>query len=134
MLFDPQTVARGPKRRAHDLPAGAARLTASAVGLHGTWINGTPVADARGFCADPKEPTGRSAALLRGLNGLPTASHVRRKPGRGIRSWQPRLPAFDPKDLAESNATSYPDTFKALNRPALEPPSGRPCWPHQHSA
>jgi N-acyl-D-aspartate/D-glutamate deacylase len=58
MLFDPQTVARGPKRRAHDLPAGAARLTASAVGLHGTWINGTPVADARGFCADPRSRPG----------------------------------------------------------------------------
>jgi hypothetical protein len=31
MLFDKATVARGPKRRAHDLPAGAARLTTSAV-------------------------------------------------------------------------------------------------------
>ncbi|HSH99893.1 MAG TPA: amidohydrolase family protein [Reyranella sp.] len=58
MLFDPKTVARGPKRRAHDLPAGAARLTASAVGMHGVWINGTPVADARGFCADPKSRPG----------------------------------------------------------------------------
>ena len=28
---------------------------------------------------------------------------------------KPRLPAFDPKDLAESNATSYPDKFKADN-------------------
>jgi uncharacterized cupin superfamily protein len=27
----------------------------------------------------------------------------------------PRLPAFDPKDLPESNATSYPEKFKALN-------------------
>jgi uncharacterized cupin superfamily protein len=26
-----------------------------------------------------------------------------------------RLPAFDPADLAESNATSYPDKFKAIN-------------------
>jgi N-acyl-D-amino-acid deacylase len=52
MLFDPATVARGPKRRAHDLPAGAARLTASAVGLHGVWINGSKVADDKGFCAD----------------------------------------------------------------------------------
>ena len=41
-----------PKRRAHDLPAGAARLTTSAVGLHGVWINGTHVADHKGFCAD----------------------------------------------------------------------------------
>ena len=52
MLFDPKTVARGPKRRSHDLPAGAARLTTSAVGLQGVWINGTRVADAKGFCAD----------------------------------------------------------------------------------
>ncbi|MBS0517918.1 MAG: amidohydrolase family protein [Proteobacteria bacterium] len=53
MLFDPATVARGPKRRAYDLPAGAARLTAGAVGLHGVWVNGTRVADRNGFCADP---------------------------------------------------------------------------------
>jgi N-acyl-D-amino-acid deacylase len=52
MLFDPKTVARGAKRRAHDLPAGAARLTTSAVGLHGVWINGTKVADQKGFCVD----------------------------------------------------------------------------------
>ncbi len=53
MLFDPATVARGPKRRVHDLPSGAARLTTSAVGLHGVWVNGTRMADAQGFCADP---------------------------------------------------------------------------------
>ena len=58
MLFDPKTVARGPRRRAHDLPAGAARLTASAVGLHGVWINGQHVADAKGLCADPKSRPG----------------------------------------------------------------------------
>ncbi|MBV8393873.1 MAG: amidohydrolase family protein [Alphaproteobacteria bacterium] len=58
MLFDPKTVARGPKRRAHDLPAGAARLTGSAIGLHGVWVNGTHVADAKGFCADPKSRPG----------------------------------------------------------------------------
>ena len=28
---------------------------------------------------------------------------------------KPRLPAFDPKDLTESNATSYPAIFKADN-------------------
>ena len=28
---------------------------------------------------------------------------------------KPRLPAFDPKDLTESNATSYPAPFKAMN-------------------
>ena len=30
LLFDPKTVGRGPKRRVHDLPAGAARLTTDA--------------------------------------------------------------------------------------------------------
>ena len=58
MLFDPKTVARGPKRREHDLPAGAARLTTSAVGLHGVWINGAKVADDKGICADPKARPG----------------------------------------------------------------------------
>ncbi|HKV15929.1 MAG TPA: amidohydrolase family protein [Reyranella sp.] len=58
MLFDPKTVARGPKRRAHDLPSGAARLTASAVGLHGVWVNGMRVADHKGFCADPASRPG----------------------------------------------------------------------------
>ncbi len=51
LLFDPQTVGRGPKRRVHDLPAGAARLTTDAVGVHGVWVNGTQVADAGGLVA-----------------------------------------------------------------------------------
>jgi N-acyl-D-amino-acid deacylase len=58
MLFDPTTVARGPKRRTHDLPAGAARLTTSAVGLQGVWINGVKVADGNGLCAEKKAPPG----------------------------------------------------------------------------
>ena len=62
MLFDPKTVARGPKRRAHDLPSGAARLTTSAVGLHGVWINGTKTADEKGFCIDR---TARPGEVLR---------------------------------------------------------------------
>ncbi|MEI7446856.1 MAG: amidohydrolase family protein, partial [Burkholderiales bacterium] len=49
MLFDPKTVARGPRRRVHDLPAGAARLTGSAVGLHGVWVNGQLTADQNGM-------------------------------------------------------------------------------------
>jgi uncharacterized cupin superfamily protein len=28
---------------------------------------------------------------------------------------KPRLPAFDPADVAESNATGYPDKFKPIN-------------------
>jgi hypothetical protein len=62
MIFDPKTVDRGPKRRAHDLPAGAARLTGSAVGLHGVWINGQRVTNEKGFCADP---TSRPGQVLR---------------------------------------------------------------------
>jgi len=49
LLFDPKTVGRGPKRRVHDLPAGAARLTTDAVGVYGVWVNGAHVADARGL-------------------------------------------------------------------------------------
>ena len=48
LLFDPQTVARGPKRRVFDLPGGAPRLTTDAVGVHGVWVNGQKVADANG--------------------------------------------------------------------------------------
>ncbi len=49
LLFDPNTVARGPKRRVHDLPGGAARLTTDAVGIYGTWVNGVQIANERGI-------------------------------------------------------------------------------------
>ncbi len=49
MLFDPQTVDRGPKRRVRDLPAGGARLTTPAIGVHGVWVNGQRIADANGL-------------------------------------------------------------------------------------
>ena len=52
LLFDPKTVGRGQKRRVHDLPGGAARLTTDAVGVHGVWVNGRQVADASGLLAD----------------------------------------------------------------------------------
>ena len=52
LLFDPKTVGRGPKRRVHDLPGGAARLTTDALGVHGVWVNGVRVADAGGLLAD----------------------------------------------------------------------------------
>ncbi len=60
LLFDPKTVGRGPKRRVHDLPAGAARLTTDAVGVHGVWVNGAQVADASGLI----EPTPHAGELL----------------------------------------------------------------------
>jgi N-acyl-D-aspartate/D-glutamate deacylase len=40
LLFDPSTVNRGPNRRVFDLPASQPRLMASAVGIHGVWVNG----------------------------------------------------------------------------------------------
>ncbi|MEO6363777.1 MAG: amidohydrolase family protein [Caldimonas sp.] len=52
LLFDPRTVGRGPKRRVHDLPAGGARLTTDALGVHGVWVNGRQVADESGLVAD----------------------------------------------------------------------------------
>ena len=51
LLFDPQTVARGPKRRVFDLPGGAPRLTTDAVGVRGVWVNGRMVANADGLLA-----------------------------------------------------------------------------------
>ena len=56
MLFDPQRIGRGPKRRAHDLPGGAARLTTDAVGLHGLWVNGTRVVDREGRMLSEARP------------------------------------------------------------------------------
>ena len=49
LLFDPATVARGPKRRVFDLPGGAPRLTTDAVGVHGVWVNGQLIADGSGL-------------------------------------------------------------------------------------
>lgn len=43
LLFDPATVGRGPNKRVHDFPAGAARLITPALGVHGVWINGVRV-------------------------------------------------------------------------------------------
>jgi N-acyl-D-aspartate/D-glutamate deacylase len=56
LLFDPATVARGPKRRVHDLPTGASRLDTPAVGVHGVWVNGVRTADERGVRADCGRP------------------------------------------------------------------------------
>ena len=61
LLFDPASVGRGPKRRVFDLPAGAPRLTTSALGVHGVWVNGERIADARG----PVEPAHLPGRLLR---------------------------------------------------------------------
>jgi N-acyl-D-aspartate/D-glutamate deacylase len=49
LLFDPQTVNRGPNRRVFDLPAGQPRLTADAIGVEGVWVNGQRITDENGL-------------------------------------------------------------------------------------
>ena len=52
LLFDPARVGRGPRQRVFDLPAGQPRLTTSAIGVHGVWVNGVRIADAAGVRAE----------------------------------------------------------------------------------
>jgi N-acyl-D-amino-acid deacylase len=52
VLFDPQTVGRGEKRRVNDLPTGASRLDTPAVGLHGVWVNGVRTVNEHGAVRD----------------------------------------------------------------------------------
>jgi N-acyl-D-aspartate/D-glutamate deacylase len=61
LLFDPATVARGPKRRVNDLPTGASRLDTPAVGVHGVWVNGVRTVDEHGLRAG----CGRPGRVLR---------------------------------------------------------------------
>ena len=65
LLFDPATVARGPKRRVHDLPTGADRLDTPAVGVHGVWVNGVRTVDENGVLRD----CGRPGRVLRDFAG-----------------------------------------------------------------
>jgi len=60
LLFDPRTVARGPKRRVFDLPGGAPRLTTDAVGVHGVWVNGRRVVGRDGLL----DPAPRAGEVL----------------------------------------------------------------------
>jgi N-acyl-D-aspartate/D-glutamate deacylase len=48
LLFDPQKVNRGEKRRVQDLPGGGSRLITPPIGVNGVWVNGTRIADERG--------------------------------------------------------------------------------------
>jgi N-acyl-D-aspartate/D-glutamate deacylase len=61
LLFDPATVARGPRRRVNDLPTGASRLDTPAVGVHGVWVNGVRTVDEHGLRAE----CGRPGRVLR---------------------------------------------------------------------
>ena len=65
MLFDPETVGRGPRRRVTDLPGGNSRVDTPAVGLHGVWVNGTRVVDQNGLITN----CGTPGHLLREFNG-----------------------------------------------------------------
>ena len=56
LLFDPKPVARGAKRRVHDLPTGASRLDTPAVGVHGVWVNGERTVDERGLIRECGRP------------------------------------------------------------------------------
>jgi hypothetical protein len=49
-------VDRGPKRRVFDLPGGHPRLTTSAIGVHGVWVNGVRVAGTNGGLENNKLP------------------------------------------------------------------------------
>jgi N-acyl-D-aspartate/D-glutamate deacylase len=49
LLFDPQTIGRGPKHRVFDLPGGASRLNTAAFGVQGVWVNGQMVANQHGL-------------------------------------------------------------------------------------
>ncbi|MBV8890117.1 MAG: amidohydrolase family protein [Alphaproteobacteria bacterium] len=61
ILFDPDKVGRGEKRRVWDLPAGASRMDTPAVGLAGVWVNGVRTLDEGGRVKD----CGRPGKLLR---------------------------------------------------------------------
>jgi len=56
LLFDPRTVNRTPNRRVRDLPAGQPRLTGDAIGVHGVWVNGERIFDARGVRCTERLP------------------------------------------------------------------------------
>jgi N-acyl-D-aspartate/D-glutamate deacylase len=65
LLFDPNMVGRGEKRRVFDLPAGASRMDTPAVGLYGVWVNGVRTVDEAG----PITACGRPGHLLRDFAG-----------------------------------------------------------------
>ena len=58
LLFDPDTVGRGPRHRVFDLPGGGARLNTGATGVHGVWVNGARVVGPDGML-EPGDAGGR---------------------------------------------------------------------------
>jgi N-acyl-D-aspartate/D-glutamate deacylase len=62
VVFDPATVGAGPLRRVADLPAGAERLVADAIGIDAVIVNGAVI---RRDGVDVTPPAGRPGRLLR---------------------------------------------------------------------
>jgi N-acyl-D-aspartate/D-glutamate deacylase len=56
LLFDPAAVGRSPKRRVFDLPGGHPRLTTSAIGVLGVWVNGVRVIGSEGAMSEKPLP------------------------------------------------------------------------------
>jgi N-acyl-D-aspartate/D-glutamate deacylase len=56
VVFDPEAVAPSPLRRVHDLPAGAERLVADAVGIDAVIVNGRPIRRGGKDLVDPDGP------------------------------------------------------------------------------
>lgn len=65
LLFDPNLVGRGAKRRVFDLPGGAPRLHTDALGVHAVWVNGSQIVDDQGLMEGVK----LAGKLLREFDG-----------------------------------------------------------------
>jgi N-acyl-D-aspartate/D-glutamate deacylase len=56
LLFDPATVGISPARRLQDLPGGGRRTIRDPKGVHGVFVNGVKVFDAKGYARHAKGP------------------------------------------------------------------------------
>jgi N-acyl-D-aspartate/D-glutamate deacylase len=56
LLFDPATVGISPARRIQDLPGNGRRTIRDPKGVHGVFVNGVPVFDAKGYRRHAKGP------------------------------------------------------------------------------
>lgn len=56
LLFDPDSVGVGRARRIADLPGGGGRMIRDPLGVHGVWVNGTPVFDGKEYVPVTRTP------------------------------------------------------------------------------
>ena len=56
LLFDPAKVGISRPRQVPDLPAGGTRMVRDPVGVHGVWVNGTPVHDGHEYAVLERGP------------------------------------------------------------------------------